>query len=245
MNCGEARSFVHGYVDGELDLVRSVEIERHVAECPSCARELESLQALRATIRNRALVHRAPPGLERRIRSRIRPRVTSPRWKWLAAAASLALVAAVAWGVRSAIGPSRDERLATEIASSHVRSLLASHLTDVPSSDHHTVKPWFAGKIDFSPPVPELADHGFPLAGGRLDVVDEQPVAVLVYRRREHVINCFVWPTTRGPEAPRESSRRGYHEVHWIAAGMEAWAVSDLNGEELMEFARLASAAMR
>jgi anti-sigma factor (TIGR02949 family) len=164
------------------------------------------------------------------------------RWvpTWAATAAALVLGLAGGWQLAVSRG-SRGEPsdLATEVIASHVRSLQATHLTDVGSSEHHTVKPWFAGKLDFSPPVPDLAARGFPLVGGRLDYLDGHQVAALVYRRRQHIINLFVWPAAESSAAPATVTHRGYQVVHGVAGGMAYWAVSDLNPAELTEFAQL------
>jgi anti-sigma factor RsiW len=150
-----------------------------------------------------------------------------------AGVAALALVLALPWLMHR----STDSRLAQEVVSAHIRSLMADHLTDVASTDQHTVKPWFTGKVTFSPPVADLAAQGFPLVGGRLDVLKEQPVAALVYQRRKHFINLFIWPSTRTVSAREQSlSQRGYNLVHWIEDGMDCWAVSDVNGADLQEF---------
>ena len=161
-------------------------------------------------------------------------------WRWLAVAGSLA-VAAIIITVLVFIqsGPARDDLLAQEIVSSHVRSLMANHLNDVASSDQHTVKPWFEGKLDFSPPVTDLTARGFPLVGGRLDYIGNRPVAALVYQRRQHFINLFVWPSADESESRSKMGiRQGYNLIHWNRAGMSYWAVSDLNINELQEFAQ-------
>jgi anti-sigma factor RsiW len=248
LNCRETQTLIHGYVDGELDLMKSLEIEQHLPECPACAQAHAGLQAVRAAIQDSSLYFQAPPGLAKRVQSSVRrasyvdrtPRV-HPR-RLLVVAASLALMMAAGWGlVRVLPVRSADELLTQELVANHVRSqMLPSHRFDVASSDPHTVKPWFEGKLDFSPPVKDLAGQGFPLIGGRLDYLHNRPVAALVYQRRKHSINLFIWPFTPGSEAStRTGTRQGYHLIRWTQSGMTHWAVSDLNNRELHEFVRL------
>ena len=215
MNCDEVQSLLPAYLDGELDLVKSLEIERHLQGCAACSRLYQNQQALRT------------------------PRRLS--WGWAGAVVALAIVALVAWGiVRSLSAPSATDLVAQEVVASHVRSLMPDHLVDVTSSDQHTVKPWFSGKLDFSPVVGDLASQGFPLIGGRLDYVDNRPVAALVYRYQQHLINLFSWPAPGASDtAVTLDTRQGYHVAHWIKANMAYWAVSDLNETELQQFVQL------
>jgi anti-sigma factor RsiW len=249
LNCLETRSLIHGYVDGELDLMKCLEIEQHLRECPECARDHASLQAIRAAIKGSDLYSRTPPGLARRVRSSVRGasrEERTPRSRTravLAVAASLALITAAGWWGLARVWLARpdDAFLTQELVAGHVRSqMLPSHRFDVESSDAHTVKPWFEGKLDFSPPVKDLAAQGFPLVGGRLDYLHYRPVAALVYRRRKHSINLFIWPTSPGEVAATpKATRQGFHLIRWTRSGMTFWAVSDLNVVELQEFARL------
>ncbi|HWI59651.1 MAG TPA: anti-sigma factor [Bacillota bacterium] len=254
MNCQTMAELLHGYLDKELDLVRSLEAEQHLKECPACLRRCQEHQALRGGLGAQALYFEAPAGLTRRVRTAVRQasRAEAPRtrrswdldwlWvRWLApvALAGLMILVALPW----LAGPSAESRLSGEIISAHVRSLQANHLTDVASSDQHTVKPWFNGKVTFSPPVVDPAAQGFPLVGGRLDVVEGQPVAALVYQRRKHFINLFIWPSNRSRGTREEFlAQRGYNVVHWAKGGMDYWAVSDVGRGELQEFAHLVGA---
>jgi anti-sigma factor RsiW len=236
---------LHGYADGELDLVHTLQVEQHLQGCPDCARACDALRALRRTLRSSLPRHAPPPGLAGRVGAAVRqaargrPRALS-RLPYLAAAAALAVVALGLWALaQRALAPSGHERLVEEVVASHVRSqLLAGHLLDVTSSDRHTVKPWFHGKLDFAPPVRDLKPDGFELAGGRLDYVNGRLAAALVYRRRQHVINLLLWPASEeGESEVQGETKQGYHLLHWRRGGMEHWAVSDLNPRELADFA--------
>jgi len=232
MNCEEARETLTAHLDGELDIASSGRMERHLAECAECRRVHEEGLVLREALRGQELYWEVPAGLAKKIRAGVKAEVRGTawgwNWAWAVAGAAAMLVVALLWP-----RPGEDRVILAEVVASHVRSLQADHLLDVPSSDRHTVKPWFQGKLDYSPPVPDLAD----LVGGRLDYIGGRAVAALVYRRRAHRINVFVWPASAGGGMERKSVQ-GYQMVHWWAAGMEWWAVSDMNGEELQEFAR-------
>jgi anti-sigma factor RsiW len=244
VSCTETRELLHAYLDGELDLVPNLAIEQHLQGCPACAKALETQQALRTTLQEASLSYRAPAPLAERIRASL-PRAKRPRVMgfsfWLGAAAALVVVALGARGASYVLsGRSAEEGLAHEVVANHVRSLMASHLLDIPSSNQHVVKPWFSGQVDFAPLVKDLTEQGFALSGGRLDYLDDHNAAALVYKRREHVINLFLWPAKKdGDTAPRSLSRQGYHLVHWTSGGFNYWAVSDLNEKELQEFVQL------
>lgn len=247
MNCQQTRELIHGYVDGELDLVKSLEIEDHLKECEACAQAYERIRALRSALTNNALRFEPPANFERRLRSALRKQDDSTakpsflRWRWLSVGASLlaALVLVVAL-VGVFRRPSSNDLVAQEIVSSHVRSMMANHLIDVESSNRHTVKPWFDGKLDFSPPVKDLSQQGFELKGGRLDYIGNRPVAVVVYKRAQHPINLFVWPSDGERAMNQQASvHQGYNLIRWSNEGMNYWVVSDLNLAELQQFVQL------
>ena len=235
------------YLDGELAAVDARELETHLAQCPECAQFRDGRLKLRAAITAHVPAFQAPTALRDRVRAALRAaapahaprRLTVPRlWRPLALAASLAVVAVGSW--RLALQHAAGETLTDDVLASHIRSLMPGHLTDVPSSDQHTVKPWFNGKLDFSPPVYDFAGRGYPLLGGRLDYVDGRAVAALAYGRRQHVINVFLWPAARGAAAvPSTRTRQGYHVLHWATADYTYWVVSDVGLPELGDFAAL------
>src|SRR5437660_1922560 len=241
MSCHESKALHHAYLDGELDLAHSLEIERHIDDCDSCARAYDELRSLQAAIRNDALRFQPPRGFEKLVRATVRDESGSGRqlfrWRWLIASCSLGAVVFIVLGLVLFTRTSADDLVASEIVGSHVRSLMANHLTDVASTDQHTVKPWFDGKLDFSPPVKDLTQQGSPLIGGRLDYISNRPVAVLIYQRRKHTINVFVWPAAKSDIKPVAQVRQGYNLIHWTKSGLMFWAVSDLNLAELQQLA--------
>jgi anti-sigma factor RsiW len=245
MTCSETRTMIGAYVDGEIDPATAADVERHLRECAACSREEAAIRSLGETLRRPEHSFRAPAGLMDSVRFAARRGSGFPRpsrrqsFLWLGLAASFAFGVLVTWVLEFRTPRSElRQQVAQELLSAHIRSLLPNHLIDVESTDQHTVKPWFAGKLDYSPPVADLANQGFPLVGGRLDALEGHPIAVLVYRRRQHLINVFVRPTGRGAgEAPKSSALNGYNLVGGAAAGMEFWVVSDLNAEELARFA--------
>jgi anti-sigma factor (TIGR02949 family) len=253
MSCELTHRYVHGYLDGELDLVHTIEMEAHLKGCPDCAQETESLKALRAAMKRNSLAHAAPTALRERIQSSLyassEADVPKKKIKWpslnvLQLAGAFALFAMISiggWQLTARLrASSSDQRIAAEVFSSHVRSLEGNHLMDVISTDQHTVKPWFDGKLDFSPPVEDLASDGFPLVGGRLDYVENREVAALIYQRRKHFINLFVWPNPTGSNSTRPiESLQGYNIMRWSRGGFEFWAVSDVAATDLAQFARL------
>ncbi len=245
MGCQETHGLLDAYLDGELDLTASLELEQHLKDCADCQARKTQHDLLSKVLQLPGLYAKAPAGLDHKIRANLRvsnpqtdTKKVSPMWRWAAMAAGVAaLIISSVVLLKDMSHPGRDEMLAREVVSSHVRSLMANHLTDVLSSDQHTVKPWFNGKLDFTPLVKDLGEKGFPLTGGRLDYLDDRPVAALLYKRNQHPINLFEWPDTAVSQ-PHTMTIRGYNIVHWGRDGMAFWAVSDLNKSELAEFVR-------
>lgn len=245
MNCEVAETTIHGYFDGELDAVRSADFERHVEHCPQCQAALEEIEYLRTQIKESDLYEHASPQLHERIRKQIAqetrkagftPVLSWKRWFLLPTFGTLAAAAALIT-IMFFVLPSRQQSVLTaELVDAHVRSLQPGHLMDVESASQHTVKPWFDGKLDFIPPVSDYAAQGFPLVGGRLDVVDGHNVAALVYGRRKHFINVFVWPKREKEWIPDSSGfRQGYNWVAAQSGDMQIYLVSDAALSDLRE----------
>ncbi len=263
MTCDEAIKLMDGYLDGELDPITSQAIEQHLRECGRCDQAYKTHGSLIRALGNATPYFKAPAELRERIQSSLREETTqdpvrngvrgaqvmfnkrqpqSPfsaiPWNWLGLAAALILAATIIFNVVPRLQrPGADQFLATQLIASHVRSLMANHLSDVASSDQHTVKPWLDAKLDFAPAVVDLSSDGFPLIGGRLDYLDNRPVAALIYERRKHFINLFVWPAeSKATGAAKAVSRQGYQLLHWVDSDFNYWAVSDVNANDLQTF---------
>lgn len=249
MACNDNQRLLHAYFDGELDLVRSIEFEDHLKSCPDCSRDFADQQALRKSLNAANLYQRAPENLRTKIRGQLprevqaRPVSTGRRTaiEWLAVAAAIVVAILLGAKVIPSVGSRQQtDLLAEQIVADHIRSLQPGHLFDVQSTDQHTVKPWFDGKLDFAPPVTDLANKGFPLVGGRLDYLDHRDVAALVYQRQKHFINVFIWPNeSKATELWELHTIRGYNLLFWQENGMNFCAASDLNAAELKQFAQL------
>ena len=251
---------VNAFVDGELDLKSQLEMERRLVDDPALRRQVEEVREWRQSLRESATYHSAPDAVLQRVAtlmaaphafSQAPHRVPTParenaigelvqRWLgWRPLAASLSFAAVLAVAVNLAwLQSSKDERLTDDVIASHVRSTLGQHLVDVASSDHHTVKPFLSSKLGFSPPVDELQVPGSVFLGGRVDYLDGRPVAALVYKQGEHVVNSFVWPSAASDSKPSYSAERGFQTAHWSNNGMAHWVISDVNREEFLAIVR-------
>ena len=249
MSCDLTRSALHGYFDGELGAASTVEFKRHLEHCSDCVLEITAQDFVRESLQRAQLYEFASDSLEQRIRAHVRSGVrtaASPQrliWRWFAAAAALLLVALLVW--RALPGLRDDDEyqaeLAVGIVDAHLRSLQPGHLTNIDSADQRTVKEWFDGKAGFAFPVRDLANGGFSLLGGRMDIVQGRTVAVLAYARSGHVVNVFIWPTREAEAFARVGARRGYQWVVWQKGKMEFCAVSDAPPAELEQLPQLIS----
>lgn len=246
MNCSEAGNLVAAYTDRELDCLREHAIEKHLRDCAACATKQQDVFSLRARLRAEVPYFPAPPVLRERVRALLanahdvapaRPRPERDRWRWLSGGALAGCTATMlAWVVGTAVIDWRaNEDVALEAVATHVRATLSNRQIEVASSDQHTVKPWLSARLDYSPPVQDLADEGFALSGGRLDTLDKQRVATLVYRYRQHTIDVFVRPElTHAPSASR--TVRGFNVAHATGSSMDWLAVSDVSADVLTAF---------
>lgn len=259
MDCTQTRSVLNAYVDKELDLTSAIAVDEHLQSCTACKKIYDNYSALRSALGQRTSYYPAPAALTDRIRAKLgRQAAHAPaktaesRWRWfqpghwLPLGTAIAATAIVTWTVALQLNaPSQDEAISEQVIAGYARSVLTSNITDVATSDKHTVKPWLSGKLDFSPPVMDLTSAGFPLVGGRLDYLDSRPVAALVYRHRQHLINLFVWPYSKSgkPTAMQTVSKHGYHLLHWADADMTYWAISDVDPTDLKTFAEMYASA--
>ncbi len=245
MNC--SRDLIEAYMDEELDPGLSASVEEHLSACHACSETFAQFRTQREQIRSAAPYYTAPAGLRPSVREALqqaaakdaKPAGSATAWRWLAIAATVLLAVSLFWNLRPSPRPTVEGLSAQNIISDHIRSLIGTHLLDVPSSDQHTVKPWFNGRLDFSPEVKDFAPQGFPLIGGRLNYLLDRPVAALVYGRRQHIINVFTWPADSTPIKETHYSRNGYNTIHWLHGSMTFWAVSDISLIELTQFKNL------
>ncbi|MES2042785.1 MAG: anti-sigma factor [Pseudomonadota bacterium] len=244
--CPDRIMLLHALLDDELDAVNAAACEAHLRSCAGCTAELERLRAVRSTLEDPALHYTAPASLRATIDAAI-PANDDPvrppsRFAWASLGAGMAAAAALLLTVALPHPQAGGDDLARQLVSGHVRSLLANHLVDVVTSDQHVVKPWFNGRIDFSPATPDLKAQGFPLVGGRLDYIGGRVVPAIVYRRRLHTINLFAWPAG-GPTPSAANVPDGYHLRHWQRDGLDYWAVSDIGDADLAQFEQAFNAA--
>ena len=254
MNCDEAKILLHALIDGELDAGHAREVEAHIATCAACAAELAAYRQMRETMAKADLRFTAPASLRQRLDDALPKAVPAPNVVPMPSRRSLlrgfamgsAVSALAATGLVAIVLSNDDQqRIEAEIVSAHLRSLQAGHLIDVVSTDQHTVKPWFNGKLDVSPPVIDLTAQGFTLIGGRLDYVDARAIGAVVYRRRQHIINLFVAQTGNTERRPaRMETMQGFNVRRWSEQGMNFWAVSDIGPDELTEFGDKFEAAL-
>ncbi len=253
MNCQECRDYIDAYLDSELDVTTTILVKQHLRDCPQCQELLEARKAVVSLLSNPDIRFEVPDALPGRIQAILPARRSDVKRApysrviipWFTVPLALAAAIAVMSGLiflkqKGTSDHPGGNILAQDVISSHVRSLLATHLLDVPSTDQHTVKPWFNGKLEFSPPVHDFADRGFRLIGGRLDYLNGREVAALVYQRNRHIINLFVWPSESAHTSAAENlSHDGYNVSHWARNGFEFWAVSDVNADDLKAFTDL------
>ena len=244
MTCDTCRELLNARIDNELPAAELTDVDQHLASCATCTDEYRLIAQTHRTLSEAGLRYTAPDLLKARIRGAIAhdrtqvPEVTRKRSWWRFAAAGIAIAAVSSALTFAATRPDRAP-VANDLVASHVRSLQPGHLTDIVSTNQHNVKPWFNGRVDVSPPVPDLTQQGFTLVGGRVDYVGGRTVPVVVYARRQHYINVYAWPVADAAAAePKTSTRNGYNLVSWRSQGIQLWVVSDLNARELAELVK-------
>ncbi|HEU5048226.1 MAG TPA: anti-sigma factor [Rickettsiales bacterium] len=247
MNCNDCLRLLHGYLDNELEPAKSMLVAEHLESCSSCRHEYREIQHLSSGVKAHAQYFEAPASLSSNVFAAVAAQSSDSEgtWQamlekarhWLAPAFSAAALAAAS--ILYVAAPGSQDAWMDEAVSEHVRSLMAEHLNDVASSDRHTVKPWFTGKLDFSPPVYDFAAQGYPLLGGRLDYLQHQNTAALTYRRNKHIINVFIFPVQEESASSQTGSERGYNVIRWQQNHMRFIAVSDLNMQELKALTQL------
>lgn len=236
MDCKEARTLLDAFADGELDLRANIDLQEHLRSCSECARSLDGVRDVKRALKAVGY-YRAPTALEAEVASKFGAK-RRIGWSLVAWAACVLLAGLIGWSVgRNA--PGGSDVLTGQLLSSHLRALTAGHLADVISSDKHTVKPWFNGKIDYSPPVNDFKPEGFPLLGGRLEVLNGRRVAALAYGRAKHIISLYVVPAGLLDAASPPADEDGFNFRHWRESGFDYWAISDLNPQELVQFESL------
>jgi anti-sigma factor RsiW len=248
MTCREAGRLLHARLDNELDMAGLASIDLHLSGCRACAAQYAALENLHEEIVASDLAYAPGIALERKLATQFLGEKESPSgfWSWSWNWINASVMAAAAIGVvvlflavpMLRIGGEKDA-IGAEILDNHLRALQDVHQVDVPSSDQHTVKPWFQGKTSFSPPVPDLSEHDFILIGGRLEVIHQQPAAAIVYRRRQHVIDLYVSPSAGADSKTELLNLGGYHLLHWMQDNMSYWVVSDVAPNDLGTFANL------
>jgi anti-sigma factor RsiW len=242
MNCEEARQLLDAFLDGELELTRQLGMETHLAECALCQDAAERMTRCGSIVRMNMPDYNAPPELKSKVRAALR-KEDKPNFKWFTehgrqfayAAALVVLIFALAWSWLS-VSPSKNKRLVAEAISNHSRSLMVSHLVDFATSDQHVLRPWFNGKLDYSPPVPDLTQAGYSLIGGRVDMLEQRPVGAIVYQHGKAIVNLFVWPATDRKIDLDVESERGYHFCGWNKARLNFFCISEMSAADLETF---------
>lgn len=248
MNHEEALNLVSAHSDNELSVAEAAGFERHLNGCVECQQECAEQIRMSALVKHNAVYFEAPPQLAKRLVAAL-PKAPPPKkpnrfwnldWEnsWGSKGAVMASLVAIVWSTSLFLAtPSAQQKLTGELIASHIRSLQVDHLSDVISTDQHTVKPWFKGMLDFSPPASDFSSSGFPLEGGRLDYINGRTVAVIIYHHDKHPINLYVWPDSNKDSGLQNTDRNGYNLVHWAVNGMDYWLVSDLEARKLTSFA--------